>query len=217
MMPLLLLSCKPVTMLRTGLSPSFCWFAMSISAVIRLSHSPNDAASALKTFPLSAVAPICTTTILVCALHSYWPPHAAHHQLQCFFFLLLPSPCPVDTHHTLSSTGKQLQCGQTYDKVTPPIPSTGAVTRLQKVRALSQNFTAQCSGGRCPPRQPCHGPLEASQRSIHRAFLNSSLKLSQSPDFFALHARRIIWALQSLSAFLSTCFKTYLKRDSFCH
>ena len=24
--------------------------------------------------------------------------HAAHHQLHCFFFLLLPSPCPDDTH-----------------------------------------------------------------------------------------------------------------------
>ena len=40
----------------------------------------------------------CTTCVLLCDLHSYLPPHNAHHQLQCFFFPL--SPC-VDTHQNV--------------------------------------------------------------------------------------------------------------------
>ena len=38
----------------------------------------------------------------------------------------------VDTHQMLSSNGKQLKCGQTYDKLTPPIPSTCAMIRRKK-------------------------------------------------------------------------------------
>ena len=98
MVPLLLLSCKPVTMLWIGPFPSFCRFARRLSASIKLRF--EDLA-------LFEFAPICTTTILLGALHSYWRPHAAPHQLQCFFFLLLPSPSPVSSvrlrHTSLSS------------------------------------------------------------------------------------------------------------------
>ena len=64
----------------------FCWFASSLSALIKLSHSPNGAACALNTFAPLALTTSCTTTILLGALHSYRPPRAAHHQLKCFFF-----------------------------------------------------------------------------------------------------------------------------------
>ena len=47
-------------------------------------------------------------------------------------FCFLPSPSPDDTHHMQSSSGKQLQCGQTYDKLTPPIPDIGAMILLKK-------------------------------------------------------------------------------------
>ena len=68
-----------------ALNRCFCWFASSVSALIRLSYSSNGAACALNTFASLALAPICTTNFLFGALHSYWPPQAAHHQLQCFF------------------------------------------------------------------------------------------------------------------------------------
>ena len=87
------------------------------------------------------MAPSCTTNILFGALHSYWPPQAAHHQLH-FFFLLLRSPCPIDTHHMWSSKGKQLPCGQTYDKVTPHNPSTYAMIRLKKSLIFSEDSCA---------------------------------------------------------------------------
>ena len=69
------------------------------NALIKLSHSPCRAACALKTFASCVVALTCITSILWRALQVHWPPKAAHHQLHCFFFLLLPSPCPNDTHH----------------------------------------------------------------------------------------------------------------------
>ena len=127
-MPLLLLSCKPVTMLCLGLSPSFCCFAKSFSALIRLSHRPIGAACAPKTFASVAWAPSCATSILVGALHSYWPPQAAHHHLQssfCCYRLRVPSR-PTKCSHP---TGNSLQCGKTNDQVTPPILSTGTMIR----------------------------------------------------------------------------------------
>ena len=129
-MPLLLLSCRPVTILLIGLSPSFFWFAKNLSALTRLSHKPNGAACVLNTFASLAFTPSCTTSILLGALRSYWPPQAAHHHLQCFFFLLLPSPCPVDT--TIVVEGETVAMWRTYDKVTLPIPSIGAMIRRKK-------------------------------------------------------------------------------------
>ena len=129
---------------------------------------------ALKTFALSASAPRCTTSILLGVLHSYWPPHAAHNQLQGFFFLLLPSPCPEDAPYAVAMRANMRQCDS-------PIPSTGAMILLKKY-VLFLVFLVHCSGGRCPPRQPCRRPPEVSQTS--------------NPDFLALYARRIIWALQ---------------------
>ena len=86
MMPTRLLSCKPVTMLDIRLSPSIRWFARSSFTLTRLSHSPSGAACASKTFALFASALSYIISILSGAL------------LHCFFFLLLPSPCPEDTH-----------------------------------------------------------------------------------------------------------------------
>ena len=88
----------------------------------------------------SSFVPSCTTRILLGALHSYLPPHTAHHQLQCLFFLLFP--CPAETHQMQSSKGKLLQCGQKYDKVTPPTPPTGAMI-LFKRSVLFSHFPAQ--------------------------------------------------------------------------
>ena len=44
------LSCsKPGTIILTGLSPSFCWFAKSLSALIKLSHIPYGVTCARNT------------------------------------------------------------------------------------------------------------------------------------------------------------------------
>ena len=74
-----------------------------------------------------ALAPICTTSILFGALHSYWPPQAAPPVA-----VLLLCCCRLRVPSIPTSNGKQLQCGQKYDKVTPPIPSTGATIRRNK-------------------------------------------------------------------------------------
>ena len=132
MMPFRLFSCKPVTMLSIGLSPSFCWFASGFRAVTRLSYSSSGAACALKTFASFALVLSCMTSILLGARQSYSPPHAAHHQQHCFFLLLLPSPCPHDTHHMQSSKGKQLRCKYTSHNVTLPTPDTSAKIILKK-------------------------------------------------------------------------------------
>ena len=79
---------------------------------------------------------------------------------------------------------------------------------------------AQCSGGRYPPRRPCRRPPKVSQTSIHRAYLFPGIPLWSFPNcliFPALYARHIIWALQYVSEFLSTCSRTSLKGDSCCH
>ena len=78
----------------SGYHHLLCCFARSLSALIKLSQRPRCAACALNSFASLALVPICTTSILLGALHSPWPPHTAHHQPQRFFFLLLPSPCP---------------------------------------------------------------------------------------------------------------------------
>ena len=128
MMPLLLLSCPLLC------SESGCHHPSADS------HKPCGAACALNTFASLASVSSCTTSTLLGALHSCLPPHTAHHQLQCFFFLLLPSACLVDTHQIQSSKAKLLQCGQIYDKLTPPIPPTGATTLCRK-SVLFLNFS----------------------------------------------------------------------------
>ena len=45
-----LFSKKPGTIILTGLLPSFCWFGKSLSALIKLSHTPCGAACARNTF-----------------------------------------------------------------------------------------------------------------------------------------------------------------------
>ena len=101
---------------KIGLSPSFCWFAKSLSALIKFSHTPSGIACAFL-IPLSDwhCHPVCTTSNLLGALHSQFSPQFEHHKLQCFFFLLL-SPFAVDTHQMKSSSGKQLQHEQQIRK-----------------------------------------------------------------------------------------------------
>ena len=119
---------------------------------IDLSHSPNGAACALNTFASWAFTPSCTTSILLGALHIRVCLHKPHTtQLQCFFFLL--SPCPVETHQMQSSKVKLLQCGQTYNKMTPPSPSTGAMIRRKK-SVLFSEFPAQCPNVQFHPLPP---------------------------------------------------------------
>ena len=113
-----------VTVLLIGLAPSFCWFASSSSALIMYTHRPCGAACALITFAGLALAPVCTTSNLLGALHLYFSPQIAHHQLQCSL--------PTETHHMLSSTGKLLQFGHRHDRVTPPGPPAGAMIRRKK-------------------------------------------------------------------------------------
>ena len=137
------------------------------------SQSPKGAACDLTPFASVALTPSCRTSILLGASQSYWPPHAAHHQLECFFILLLPSPCPVDTQQMWSSNGKQLQCGQTYDKVTPPIPSTG--------RQKSVFF----SGTSCAmPKRPISSIATLSQASRVFSKVHSQSFPSFLPVFF---------------------------------
>ena len=112
MMPLRLFPCKPVTMLSIGQSPSFCWFASCFSALTRSSHSPSGAACALKTFASFALALSCITSILLGALHSYWPPHAAHNQRHCCLFL------PVTLSFVCPQFGKFFSGGCHRDMVT---------------------------------------------------------------------------------------------------
>ena len=134
--------------------------------MIKLSHSPCGAACALNTFASLALAPSCTTSNLLGALQS----HTTNYNVSSFCCCRLR----VDTHQMSSSKGKQLQCGQTYDNVTPPIPSTCAMIRLKKSVFFS-GFPAQCPSGRCPPRPPSHKPPEAFRWSIPRAFLLSCI------------------------------------------
>ena len=88
-----LFCCKPCTTISTGLSPSFCWFAKSLSAWIKLPQTLFGAACARNTFASRRFMLSCTTKILFGAFQSYWPPQAAHHQLHCLF------PCPDEIHH----------------------------------------------------------------------------------------------------------------------
>ena len=62
---------------------------------------------------MMASAPVCTISILLSALHLYWPPHIAHHQLP--------------------SRGKLLQCGHTYDSY----PFEGPFRRVRFFLAIS--------------------------------------------------------------------------------
>ena len=69
---------------------------------IRLSLTPCDGARTQKTFASRRTVLTCMikTLLLFVVLQSCWPPHAAHpaqHQSHCFFFLLLLSPCFVET------------------------------------------------------------------------------------------------------------------------
>ena len=70
--PFLLLSQRPVTMLWIGLSPSFRWFAYSFRALIKCLHKPCGTACALNTSACLAVAPVSTTSNLLGAFHSYF-------------------------------------------------------------------------------------------------------------------------------------------------
>ena len=67
--------------------------------------------------------------------------------LYAFFF-------PPETHQTYCSKGNLLQCGQTYDKVTPPIPSIGARIRRKKSVLLLRSFPAQCPNVQFHPLPP---------------------------------------------------------------
>ena len=87
-----LLSCRPCTTIVTGLSPSLCWLAKSLSAWIKWSHFPCGAASARNTFASRRSVLSCMAKILFAAFQWYRSPKAAHHQLHCFF------PCPDEIH-----------------------------------------------------------------------------------------------------------------------
>ena len=50
----------------------------------------------------------------------HWSPHAAHHQLHCFFLPLVLSPCSSDIHQMKTSSGNRWQPKHTHDNGTPP-------------------------------------------------------------------------------------------------
>ena len=116
-----------------------------------LSHNPNGAACALNLrfigigTELHHQYPVGRSPFVL-------PPQAAHH----------PSPCPVDTHQIQSSKEKQLQWGQTYDKVTPHIPSLGAMILLKKSVPVLRISHAMLRR-RYHPLPPAHKPPEAFQ------------------------------------------------------
>ena len=64
-----------------------------------------------KNLRLAGIRTSCITKTLFGSLQLYWPPHAAHHQLHCFFLFLPPSPCSPQTRQ---------------------IPWTGAMIRRKK-------------------------------------------------------------------------------------
>ena len=67
----------------------------------------------------------CITNTPFGFLQSYYPPHAAHHQLLCFF------PCSAGTQQNKVFKRARMT-ERTYDSVTPPCPSIGAMVGLRK-------------------------------------------------------------------------------------
>ena len=67
--------------------------------------------------------PSCTARILLVALHSYLSPQTAHHH--AVFCRRYPPNIVLQKKNSCN-------CGQTNDKVTLPIPPTGAMIRLRK-------------------------------------------------------------------------------------
>ena len=152
--------------------------------------------------------PSCTTRILLGALRSYLSPQVAHHQLQCFF--------AVDTRQKKSSTGKLLQCGQTYDKVTPLPAPTGAMIRLRKSvlflkiskRPASFFYTNFSQASRIVPGAHSDDflfSLHSSLQSSHLLSLIAKKPFHMTPE---LHPK---------SSFLLACSTISLKGDSCCH
>ena len=79
------------------------WFPKSLRALTKLSHTPCGGACARKALASRRSALSGMTKILFRFLQSYWPPHAAHHQLPCFF------QCFVETNQMWSVSGYRCQ------------------------------------------------------------------------------------------------------------
>ena len=127
MMLLLLLSQRPVRMLGIGLSPSFCWIARSFSALIRLSQ-PQRRCVRVEHLRFIGIGT---------ELHHQYPVGripfvVASHKLHTTSCNASSFCCCRLRVLSIPAKWKQLQCGQTYDRVTPPIPSTGSMIRLKK-------------------------------------------------------------------------------------
>ena len=115
-------------------------------------------------FCFTAVRTICVTKILFGFLHSYLPPHAAHHQLHCFFFFFfLMSPCLDD-----DSVG----CG-------PSLSFDWHNDPPQEVRALVQDLVAPCSSAHRPVAPLLCSTLAASRSSTRRACQHSTIPSSR--------------------------------------
>ena len=210
-MPFLLLSQRPVTIHWIGLSPSFCWFACSLSALIKFSHRPCGTACALNTLAWTGT---------VACLHHQQPVGRS----PIMFFstdcappaaMLLPSLNPP--HVVLQ--GKLLQLGHRYDIVTPPCPPAGAMMRRSKsvlfniIHCTMLNLPASSS--------TTFAKASRILSKAHSVAPTSTLKMlkcaSHSPLFQRKKASFIILGVQSVSVQHFTCSRSSLAGDSCGH
>ena len=123
-----------VTLLWTRISPSFCWFAISMGELTKIFNKFSGTECAWKTCARLALTPVRTTSDLF-ALSILFSPLMAHSQLQFFFFRVV-------THQMLSPRGK---CGHRLDRVRPPCFSTGATIRRKKTVLINIFPCSSCS------------------------------------------------------------------------
>ena len=83
----------------------------------------------------------------------------------------------------------QLQCRQTYDKVTPPIPSDWRDDPPQEVRAFSQYFLRNAQAADIIHCHLLTSFPNSLKRSIQRAFLPSCILPSKTLPITILHCK----------------------------
>ena len=159
--------------------------------LVVMSHSSKGAACALNTFASLALTPSCTPYpvgrspfVLV-----------AHHQRQCFFFLLFAvpvsrgySPNVVIQGETVAMRAnvRQSDSSQSVDSCDDP---------PQEVSAFSQDLLLRCPNGQCHPLQLSHKLREFFQKFAYIVFPPSQILPNnpQLPRFIARYARRVVW------------------------
>ena len=168
--PSRLLSCKPCNIILPGLSPSFCWFAKSLSVLIMLSHFSGGAACARNTFAFRRSVLSCMTKILFGAFQSYWP-QGLHLTLTALSRLLAVALGPALDDPTLASVGTVIDSHFNLFLAHCSLTSFSSPSEM-RAASMRARHVITCAAGR-----------PHSKRGTPAVFVNVSAFHVQAPGF----------------------------------